>query len=191
MIGIFGLLLVIIISVYQFVAHGIGTVGVPPGKALHYFAAPLATSTLEGDANLNPPCTLGHHDPRALNTCLVLARVPMVLGFFVAGSNDCKREIDALQTVSTQFAPGQVQFAAVAVHAGHRETAAIVRSHHWTIPVAYDRDGAVGVFYGVETCPIVELAFRGGIVADRLIGDHWLSAAAVAARVRVLLAARR
>ncbi len=187
MIGIFGMFLVLVISVYQFVANGVGTVGIPVGKPLHNFAAPIATTTLNGDANLNPPCTLAGHDPRALNVCLLVKRASLVLAFFVTGSGDCRRQIDTVQTVASEFSRSQVQFAAVAVHAGHRETAALVRAHHWTIPVAYDRDGAVGVFYGVETCPMLELARRGGIVADRLVGDHWLNPAALAARVRALL----
>ena len=59
-----------------------------------------------------------------------------------------------------------------------------MRAHHWTIPVAYDADGAVGGLYGVAVCPMVELAYRGGIVADRLIGEHWIARAALAAQVR-------
>ena len=35
-IGIFGLVLVIAFSVYQFASHGVGSAGVPPGKRLHF-----------------------------------------------------------------------------------------------------------------------------------------------------------
>lgn len=188
MIGICGLVLVVAISIYQFATHGIGTTGVPPGQRLHYFAAPLAASTLNGDPNLNPPCTLARHDPRALNICLLAHRLPLVLAFFVTGSQACERQIDALQALSAEFPAGAVQFAAVAVNASHSSAAALVRSHHWTIPVAYDRDGAVGALYGVEICPMIELANRGGVVRDRLIGDHWLTAAALAPAVRALIA---
>jgi hypothetical protein len=187
MIGIFGLLLVLGISIYQFASHGVGTTGVPPGKPLHLFAAPLARSTLNGDANLRPPCTLARHDPRALNVCLMVRRAPLVLAFFVNGSANCKRQVDTLQALSTQFPAGKVQFAAVAVRSGHAPTAAVVRAHHWTIPVGYDRDGALGALYGVEICPLVELAYRGGMVAYRLIGDQWLTTAALAGRVRAML----
>jgi AhpC/TSA family len=187
MIGVFGITLVIVISVYQFVSHGVGTIGVPAGQRLHFFAAPLADSTLNGAANLNPTCSPARHDPRALNTCLVLEHTPLVLAFFVVGSNQCEREVDTLQTLSGQFPAGKVQFAAVAVAASHSQTAAAVRRHHWTIPVAYDEDGRVGSFYGVETCPLLELARPGGVVADRLIGDHWITPSALAQRVRALL----
>lgn len=185
MIAIFGLGLFVTISLLQFANHGVGTPGIPAGKMLRSFAAPLAASTLTGDANVRPPCTAAKHDPRALNTCLLVHRAPLVLGFFVTGSGTCERQVDALQAVSQQFPT--VQFAAVAIRASHASAAKAVRSHHWTIPVAYDRDGAVGDVYGIGICPIVELAHRGGIVADRLIGGHWTSSAALAARVRTLV----
>ena len=83
-----------------------------------------------------------------------------------------------------------MRFAAVAVHGSRSDTAALIRSHHWTIPVAYDRDGSVGALYGVAICPMLELAYRGGIVSDRLIGDQWQSASAIGPHVRSLLRGR-
>jgi peroxiredoxin len=191
MIGIFGLALVIVISVYQFATHGVGTTGVPAGQRLHYFAAPLADTNLNGDANLNPPCTLARHDPRALNLCLLARRTPVVLAFFVTGSNECEHQVDALQALSGRFPASAVTFAAVAIHASRTTTAALVRSHHWTIPVAYDRDGSVGALYGVAICPMLELADRGGVVEDRLVGDQWQTSAKLAPRVRALLQSHR
>ncbi len=184
MIGVFGLALVILISIYMFVSHGVANVGVPAGQRLHFFSAPLADTTLNGDANLNPPCTLAGHDPRALNICLVVQQRPLVLGFFALGSSQCEREVDAMQTLSREFPA--VKFAAIAVNSGHSATAAAVRKHGWTIPVAYDRDGAVGYVYGIETCPMLELTNRGGVVAQRLVGDDWTAPAVLAAQVRTL-----
>jgi peroxiredoxin len=187
MIGLFGLLLVVVISISFLTTHNPGTAGIPAGKKLHYFAAPLARSNLNGDANVNPPCTLAGHDPRALNICLMAQRAPLVLAFFVTNSGGCERQVTALQTLSRQYTPSQVQFAAVAVRTSHRDARKAVLSHHWTVPVAYDADGAVGDIYGVEVCPIVELAHRGGKVAHRLIGEHWASAATLAPQVRALV----
>ena len=186
-IGIIGLGLVIVFSVLQFVSRGVGSTGVPPGQRLHFFAAPLATSTLNGAANLSPPCTLAQHNPGALNICLLAKRGPLVLAFYVTGSSTCQRQVDTLQAVSRQFSPRKVQFAALAVGAGHAKIASEVRSHHWTIPVAYDSDGRVGALYGLSVCPLIELANRGGVVSQRLIGSHWLNPAALAARVRALV----
>lgn len=186
-IGIIGLGLVIVFSVLQFVSRGVGSTGVPPGQRLHFFAAPLAASTLNGAANLSPPCTAARHDPRALNICLLAKRGPLVLAFYVTGSGSCQRQVDTLQAVSRQFSPRQVQFAALAVGAGHAKVAGEVRSHRWTVPVAYDSDGRVGALYGLSVCPLIELSKRGGVVVDRLIGDHWLDPTALAARVRALV----
>jgi AhpC/TSA family len=187
MIGTLGIMLVVVISVYQFATNGVGTTGVAAGKPLHLFAAPLANSTLNGDANLKPTCSPAHHDPRALNICLMVKRAPLALAFFATGSDDCKRQVDTMQALSRRFPPSQLQFAAVAVGAGHSEARSLVRSRGWTIPVAYDADGAVQSLYGVQICPMVELAGRGGIVKDRLIGNHWLTTDALAARVQALV----
>ena len=187
MIGIFGLVIVIAVSIYQFARNGVGTTGVPAGQRLHVFAAPMANTTLIGDPNLNPPCTQARHDPRALNLCLILRRRALVLAFFVIGSPECENQVSALQQLSSRFPAERVQFAAVAVNAQRADVAALIRARGWTIPVAYDRDGSIGSLYGVAICPMVELARRGGIVADRLIGNRWQTSTRLAPRVRALL----
>ena len=186
MIGLFGLAVVIVVSIAFLSSHRAGTAGIPAGDHLHFFSAPLATSTLKGDANLNPPCTVAQHDPRALNICLVSRRSPLVMAFFVTHSSICVRQVDALQALRSRY-PASVQFVAVAVRASHQDARAKVNSHHWTIPVAYDADGAVGQVYGVEVCPIVELAYRGGLVQQRLIGEHWTDPALLAPQITNLL----
>jgi peroxiredoxin len=188
MVGVIGLVLVVGVAAYQFITHGVTSTGVPPGHRLHLFAAPLADTNLDGDPNPHPTCSPARHDPRALNVCLMAARGPVVLAFFVTGASQCGRQVDALQTLSVRFP--SVQFAAVAVNAGHAATAGVVARHHWTIPVAYDRDGAVQQSYGVVACPMVEMAGRGGIVRSRLIGNRWQTAAALTPYVRALIAAR-
>ncbi len=188
-VGGLAAVLVIGFLVYALTSHkaGSGTPGVAAGQPLRDFAAPLAASTLNGDANLSPPCTLARHDPRALNVCLLAKRGPLVLDFFVTGSRACEREVNTMQTLSGEPGTRGAQYAAVAVNAGHAAAAKVVRAHHWTLPVAYDPDGGVGGLYSVTACPLLELAYRGGTVAQRLIGEHWLSRAALAGQVQALL----
>lgn len=186
-IGAFAFALVVAISVALFLTRGVGTVGVAPGQRLHNFAAPVATSNLVGDANFSKPCQLGRFGNRALNTCLLTRRGPLVLAFFVTGSSACVQQIDTLQRVSRQFAASRVAFGAVAVSASKSATAKLVRRHGWTIPVAYDRDGSVGSIFGVAICPLVELVNRGGVVKYRLIGEGWLASRALASKVRALV----
>ena len=182
-IGIFGLGLVIALSVYGFLSNGVGTVGVLPGKPLHRFVAPLATAGLTGAANARPRCAPARPNPGALNVC---NRTPVVLAFFVTGQASCERQVDALQTVS-RAGPPAVTFAAVAIHSGRAGTLRARRRHGWTIPVAYDPDGRIGELYGIEICPLVEIARGNGIVARRLIGEHWNNPASLAAQVRSAL----
>jgi peroxiredoxin len=187
-VGVLAAVAVIGFLIYTLSSRSAGTEGIPPGRPLHLIAAPLAASTLNGDANLNPPCTARGHDPRAVNLCLLAKRVPIVLAFFVTNSSKCTRELDTMQALAEQRALRRAQFVAVAVGGSHAATAKAVRAHGWTIPVAYDADGAVGSLYGVTACPLLELAERGGTVADRLIGEHWLARSALTPRVRALLA---
>jgi hypothetical protein len=189
-IGLLAAALVIAFTLYTLTSHANGTAGVPAGHTLRLFAAPLAASNLKGDANLNLPCPPAHHDPRALNVCLLVKRAPLVLAFFVTDSSECERQVDTLQVMAGRPRWRGVQFAAVAVHASHADAARAVRTHGWTIPVAYDADGSVGALYGVTACPLLELARRGGTVASRLIGSHWLSAPALAPRVASLVGGR-
>lgn len=185
-IGAFGLGVAVVISVALFLSRGVATVGVAPGHRLHDFAAPAATSNLVGNANFAKPCRLGYLGARAVNTCLLTRRAPLVLAFFVAGSSTCIRQVDTLQKVSREFTSGAVGFAAIAVRASRAQTARLVRAHRWTIPVGYDLDGEVGAVYSVEICPLLELASRGGVVKYRLIGDRWLAPSALAQKVRAL-----
>lgn len=186
LVGVIGLVVIVVVSVLQLVTHGPGGIGVAPGQRLHLFAAPLAISTLHGDPNPHPVCTEARHDPRALNVCLLAARGPVALAFFVTSARPCLRQVSALQSLAGRYP--RVAFAAVAIGAGQKATAAIVRAHRWTIPVAYDRPGTVQQLYGVVACPFIELAARGGIVRRRLIGNRWQTAAVLDPYLRTLAA---
>jgi hypothetical protein len=183
MIGIFGLVLLAIFSVYISTGNHSVTPGVPAGQAIHRFVAPLATSNLNVPANAHPRCNPAHPALHGLNVC---GRGPLVLGFFVTGATPCVSAVDAMQAVSRRFR--SIKFAAVAVNASRATTARLVRRHHWTIPVAYDLTGAIGQVYGVEVCPMIELVRPDGIVEQRLIGYPWRRPAALAARVSQLAA---
>lgn len=181
-IGVFGLTLVVIFSVWSFVRNGVGSPGVAAGKPLHHFVAPLATSGIDRDANATPRCDPAHPNQLGLNVC---GRERLVLAFFVTDSLPCLREVDALQTLSGSPAGRGLRFAAVAVHADRRSTLALVHRRHWTIPIAYDKDGAIGELYGIQVCPIVEMAGANGIVVRRLIGERWNRASALAPQLGV------
>ena len=168
MIGGFGLLLVVLFSLYLYTHSRHTSPGVAAGHQLRRFVAPLATSDLNAAANVNPRCDPARPARRGLNVC---GREPLVLEFFALDAPPCVRAVDALQRLSADY-PG-VQFAAVATGGGQAATRALVRHHHWTIPIAYDSTGAVGALYDVTICPMIEVAGGNGIVRRLLIGERY------------------
>jgi hypothetical protein len=177
MIAAFGILLVLAFSVYLWAQGGGSTSpGIPAGQRLPRFVAPLATANLQSlAANPHPVCNPTRPARRGLNVC---DRRPLVLAFFALSAPPCIRQVDALQALKARFP--SVQFAAVALNASKAATARLVRRQHWTIPIAYDLTGVIGQLYGVEVCPLLEVARADGTVTRRLIGEHWLTARALA-----------
>jgi hypothetical protein len=168
MIGAIGLVLVVCFSIYLYAHGGHTRPGVPAGRELHHFVAPLATSNLDVPANVAPHCNPLRPAKQGLNVC---GREPIVLEFFALDATPCIKGVDALQQVASRF-PG-VQFAAVAAGGDRRPTLALVRSQHWRIPVAYDMTASVAALYDVALCPMIEVAGRGGVVKRLLIGERW------------------
>jgi hypothetical protein len=153
---------------------GPGGAGLRAGAPLPPFAAPLATSSLRGDATIRPRAGDGHpaacsvRGPDVLNSCQLAEQGPVVLGFFVARSARCTGEIDLLDRLRTRFPA--VRFAAVAILGERDAVRADVREHGWGLPVGWDADGAVVNAYAVSGCPYVTLARRGGAVVRTLLG---------------------
>ncbi|HKG37837.1 MAG TPA: redoxin domain-containing protein [Conexibacter sp.] len=167
--------------------------GLARGAHLPPFAAPLVTSDLVGDANIarhadqgeagaQPACSVT--DPRALNSCTLARRGPVVLAFFTDSSGRCFDALDAMQDVSARHSG--VGFAAVAIRGDRTDVRATAREHGWRFPVADDRDGAVANIYGVAICPTVVLAYRGGIVMRTALGSDETTAAALERSVEQL-----
>jgi AhpC/TSA family len=148
-----------------------GSRGVQAGSQLPPFAAPLALSELEGDANIatkagsgdeggRPACEVRGRD--ILNSCELAERGPVVLAFVATRSETCDRQVDALDRVRERYP--DVSFAAVAIRGDRDELRDVIRRRGWGLPVAYDRDGAVANAYAIAICPTVTFAYRGGEV---------------------------
>lgn len=174
---------------------GAGSSGLAPGSPMPPFAAPLATSDLVGDANVarranagaagaRPACSVT--DPRALNSCTLARRGPVVLAFLTEGADRCVAALDAMQRLAPRYP--QVGFAAVAIRGDRGDLRDLVREHRWSFPVAQDRDGAVANLYGVAVCPTVVLAHRGGRVLRTALGEQETTTAALRRGVERLLA---
>jgi hypothetical protein len=153
-----------------------GSRGVPDGKPLPPFAVPLATSSLQGDAQVDPKKACGVRGGDILNSCQLAERGPVVLAFFATRSKRCERQVDVLERVRKRF-PG-VGFAAISVRGNRGDVRKLVQQRGWGMPVGYDHDGAVTNAYAVAICPTITFARKGGTVADtsfKLLGDAALA----------------
>jgi hypothetical protein len=175
---------------------GEGVRGPSPGRPLPKFAAPLATGSLEGEANVCqrrpcpksagriPACEIQTAD--AVNLC-TLRRRPLVLTFVVTRGADCEPEVDRVERVRRDFP--DVSFAVVMSGNGRSDAEDIARRRGWTEPVAVDKDGAVVNLYGVGVCPTTVLSLRGGRVTENALGN--LTEDQLRDRVRHLLRRQR
>lgn len=177
-VGVMGILIVLYITVNSITTEGTGSRGVASGEPLPSFTAPLALANTkcpnedgdleECDANvqLKPrngvPTACDVNLPETLNVCRVVKEKPLVLAFMVTVNDDCIDQVDILQKLAPRYP--DVQFAAVAIRGDHSDLNKIIREHNWTIPVAYDHDGAVANIYAVAICPTITFARKGGIV---------------------------
>ena len=167
---------------------GAGYRGVPAGKRLAPFAAPLATSNHNNDASIQPRAGGGHpaacsiHLSGVANLC-DLRRRPLVITFVATGGAGCAEQLDRVERVRPQF-PG-VNFLGVVSRKSLSQAKAMNRSHGWTFPVALDRDAAVFNLYGIGDCPTTVFARRGGVSAGTRRGT--MSEARLAARIRALV----
>ncbi len=188
-----GLAILVYITYNTVTTPGTSSSGLAAGDALPPFAAPLVTSDLEGDANVarradqgaagnTPACEVT--DPRALNSCTLARRGPVVLAFLTESADRCVAALDAMRDVAPRHP--EVGFAAVAIRGDRDELRELASDHGWDFPVAQDRDGAVANVYGVAVCPTVVLARRGGEVLRTDIGEQATTARALERSVREL-----
>ena len=148
-----------------------GSRGLDPGDPLPPFAAPLALSSLDGDANLatkpnqggqgdRPACEV--RGPDILNSCQLVEKGPVAIAFVAARSEQCDRQVDVLDRVRGDYP--DISFAAVAIRGDRDDLRRTIRRRGWSLPVAWDRDGGVANAYAVAICPTVTFAYADGKV---------------------------
>jgi AhpC/TSA family len=188
-IGIAFFLVVVIAAVNGLKTDENALRGLPPGKRLPDFAAPLATGNLEGDANVRgrhggnknagkvPACDV--RSKEVVNVC-ELRKKPLVLSFIFDKGADCNPQVDRVERMRHRFP--DVNFAAVFFSHEDRDTVRdIVKRRGWREPVALDQDGQLTNRYLVGGCPTTVFAYRGGRVMKTTLGpltEGQLSAAA-------------
>jgi hypothetical protein len=178
-VGVAALVLVLVLLATT-IQHGTdqGARGVPDGDPMPPFAVPTATGRLDGDANLAthadegqaghvPACEV--RGPDVLNGCALADAGPVVLAFFTVRNKECIDQVDVLNRARGRL-PG-VQLAAIAIRGDRDDLRDLVGDHGWSIPIGYDRDGALSNAYHVQVCPQITFARAGGRVAATTFGS--------------------
>lgn len=167
-VGVAALIVIIVVAFNSLPNAGRGYRGPEEGKRIPVFAAPLAASDSEGDANVKqdadddeagnetPACDVDL--PGVVTTCELFADKPLVLALSVP-SADCERQLEAMETLSRERR--DLQFAAVISGRSHDTVRDVVERTGVTFPVAVDQDLAVFNLYRVAYCSTA-IADRGG-----------------------------
>ncbi|HKG35213.1 MAG TPA: TlpA disulfide reductase family protein [Solirubrobacterales bacterium] len=205
-VGLLFLALIVVAFFGSVVDRDEGTLGLDEETSdlpLPEFAVPLATSSLEGDANVaqddcetsqipcpagdvrTPACEVG--EPGAIRVCDFFDR-PFVLSFWFSRGGDCEAQQDVVSAAYERYR-GRVGFLSLNVRDSRDTVRDMVRQRGWRMPVGHDGDGAVANLYRVGGCPTFVFAYPGGLLEHATIGE--LDGAQLAAEVRRLLRATR
>lgn len=199
-------LAVIVVASFNTIDGGGGgeTLGLdrlPARWPLPQFAVPEGAGKLEGDANVaqddcetsaipcpedarrTPACRI---DPaEAIRVCDFFDR-PLVISFWFSKGDSCIQQQDLVERVYQRYR-GQVGFLSLDIRDDRDTLRELIRQRGWTMPVGYDRDGAVASLYGVGGCPTFAYVYPGGTLQSASIGE--LTAAELSDRVDRLLEA--
>jgi len=205
LVGLIFLAVIVVATVNTIEGGGPGrTLGLdelPPRWPLPEFAVPAAAGELEGDANVaqddcetsSIPCPEGSErtpacridDAEAIRVCDLFDR-PLVISFWFSKGEGCVAQQDLVERVFRRYR-GRVGFLSLDIRDDRGTVRDLIAQRGWTMPVGYDRDGAVGSLYGIGGCPTFAYVYPGGTMQSASVGE--LSAAGLADRVDRLLAA--
>jgi thiol-disulfide isomerase/thioredoxin len=206
-VGLAFLVLIVVATLNTIRTGGGGTLGVAEDERdmpLAEFAVPNArTGPLDKDANIaqddcstsenpcpadaqrTPACRIKLPPRSAIRVCDLFDR-PLVLSFWFTRGANCLPTQDAVDRVASRYR-GRVNFLSIDIRDDPGSVRNIVRERGWSIPVGYDRDGAVSDLYRVGVCPTVAFAYPGGILAFARVGTGELSQGRITADVQRLL----
>jgi hypothetical protein len=175
------------------------------GEPLPEFAVPELLHGEDKDANVfqddcetsaNPCPEADRRTPaceveleNVINVCDLLDR-PLVLSFWFSTPAECPATQDPVDEAAARYR-GRVNFLSLAVRGEQDELRQIVEDRGWTLPVGWDRDGAVSNLYRVGVCPTVAFVLPGGLLREARIGADALEKGQLDAAIERLLADAR
>jgi len=192
-VGVAAVIAIAVVSLKTLPNAGVATHGPTVGKPVPRFAAPSASGTIDGDANIKqsardtaapnkvPACDV--HGPGVINVC-ELERRPLVITFIGPGTAECDAYVNRLQRLSSAFR--ETTFLTVVSGRPRSAVAALARRNGWTTPVAVDRNFALEERYRVslDFCATTTFASKGGVVRSNAVPAQKSSDAALRDAIR-------
>ena len=161
---------------------GIGDVG--RGEPVPKFAVPVASSDLDGDANIDPKQACKVEGADVIRVCDYFDR-PLVMSFwFTKGGSQCIDQQDVFDDVALDY-KRRLGALSINVRDDRDDVRSLIEEHGWKVPAGYDRDGAVSNIYRVGGCPTFIYVRKGGVMKNATIGPA--SAEELNAQIRSLL----
>ena len=127
--------------------------------------------------------------PNVITVCDLLDK-PLVLSFWFSTPAECAPTQDTIDAAAQRYG-GEVNFLSIAVRGKQDELRQIVEDRGWSIPVGWDRDGAVSNLYRVGVCPTVAFILPGGVLREAKIGSEELEQGKLDAAIDHLIAEAR
>jgi hypothetical protein len=168
-VGVLFLGLIVFAGVNALSTDNPGPTGLEEGRRLPAFAAPSATGSVEGDSNVDARRACRIRVPDAIRICDYFDRPLVLVAWFSKCGGHCEPVLDAVERVRRRF-PG-VAFVGLDIRNSLDEARDAVEENGWRFPMAVDRDGAVGLLYSVGVGPTTFFAYRGGVLAEKALGE--------------------
>lgn len=149
-----------------------GTVGIGPvgiGEKVDPFAVPIATSDLEGDANVDPDQACRVAGAEVLRICDYFERPLLVSFWFTGGASECIDQQDIFDQVARRF-KSRIGAVSINVRDDRSRVRELIAERGWKVPVGHDTDGAVSNMYRVGGCPTFLFVRPGGVLERAEIG---------------------
>lgn len=203
LVGLIFAAVIVVAAIDRIGGGGQGTLGLDERQArwpLPEFAVPAAETRLEGDANVaqddcstsgvpcpesaqrTPACRV--RLPGSIRVCDLFDRPSLISFWFSRGGDDCVAQQDVVNTAYRRYR-GRVRFLSLNVRDDRDTVRELIRERGWSVPLGYDRDGAVASLYRVGLCPTFAYVYPGGTLQDAGVGE--LSAEQLGARLERLL----
>jgi thiol-disulfide isomerase/thioredoxin len=159
---------------------GEAVLGPATGEQIPLFAAPIATGSEDGDANIDQgevvngkrrgsACEIEGSRRDVLRICDYFDRPLVMVAWFTRGCGTCRAQLDSVERVRKRV-PG-VHFVGLDVRDSKGNAREEVLDHGWRFPMGFDRDGAVSQLYGIGGGPTIIFAYPDGIARDVRLGE--------------------